>query len=154
MNQTSKRIFLDTNIILDFLDDKRPKHPQAMILLDRLSRDGWRIVISEDMFSTIFYIRRGNRQVLEFFRYVLQEWSVVPYGEALMHEAVETSLLYDLDLEDTLQCLCAKKEGCAIVVTEDRGFVDCGVKVMDYGAALRELEARQERGQKAGRQAT
>jgi len=140
MNQSSKRIFLDTNIILDFLDDKRPKHSHAMILLDRLSRDGWRIVISEDMFSTIFYIRRGNRRVLEFFRYVLREWSVVPYGKPLMREAVERALRESLDLEDTLQCLCAKKEECAIVVTEDQGFVDCGVRVMGYDKALESLK--------------
>ena len=132
----TRRIFLDTNIILDFLDDQRPHYDDARRLMTQLSADDWRIVISEDMLSTIFYIRKNPRQVLAFYQYVLQHWDVVPYGKPLMEEAVNRALEHDLDLEDMLQCLCAKQEECTLIVTEDKDFVDCGVEVLDYEGFL------------------
>lgn len=36
----------------------------------------------------------------------------------------------NLDLEDLLQCLCAKENGCGYLITNDKKFCDCGVKVM------------------------
>ncbi len=134
-----QNIFLDTNIILDFLDDQRMHHSDALKLIAYLSMNGWQIIISEDMLSTIFYIRKNPRQVLSFYQYVLTHWKVVPYGVVLMQEAVRRSLENDLDLEDMLQCFCAKKEGCAIVVTEDKKFVDCGIEVVDYKRFLNEI---------------
>ena len=134
-----QKVFLDTNIILDFLDDKRPHHNNALKLMALLATYNWQVVISEDMMSTIFYIRKNPKQVLAFYQYVLSHWSVVPYGLELMKEAVKKSLENSLDLEDMLQCLCAKKEGCAIVVTEGQQFVDCGIDVMDYERCLNEI---------------
>jgi len=131
-----RKVFLDTNIILDFLDDKRPHHEDALKLIALLTTHDWQIVISEDMMSTIFYIRKNPKQVLAFYRYVLSHWDVKPYGVGLIKEAVERSIENDLDFEDMLQCLCAKKEGCVMVVTEDQGFVNCGIEVMDYAACL------------------
>ena len=132
-----QKIFLDTNIILDFLDDKRPHHSDALELIAFLSVHDWQIIISEDMISTIFYIRKNPQKVLLFYQHILSHWRVVPYGLSLMQEAVARSLEDDLDLEDTLQCLCAKKENCTIIVTEDKNFVDCGIKIVNYKRFLK-----------------
>jgi len=132
-----KKIFLDTNIVLDFLDKKRPLHLQSKELISMLTIEDYDIYISEDMLSTIFYISKDKEKVLLFFETIIKKWSVVPYGVALISEAVELCKENKgQDLEDTLQCLCAKEHDCTYIVTSDEGFVDCGIEVVNYNSML------------------
>jgi len=32
-------------------------------------------------------------------------------------------------LEDTLQCLCAKENDCDMLITSDKHFYNCGMKI-------------------------
>lgn len=128
-----KKIFLDTNIILDFLDKKRPLHAQAKKLISMLTIEDYSIYMSEDMLSTIFYISKNKEKVLDFFETIVDKWSVVPYGLVLIAQAIKRCQEHKgQDLEDTLQCLCAKEHACTYIVTSDKEFIDCGVKVLDY----------------------
>jgi len=132
-----KKIFLDTNIVLDFLDKKRPLHHQAKTLMQKLILEDYEIYISEDMLSTIFYISKEKEQVLSFFTMIMHKWSVVSYGNSLIVEAIKICQENSgQDLEDTLQCLCAKKHQCIYIVTSDKGFVECGVEVVGYEQLL------------------
>ncbi len=126
----SKKVFLDTNIILDLLDAKRPNHKNVEDLIKFLVLDGYTIVISEDMLSTIFYIDKNNEKVLKFFKSIIHRWEVTSFSIPLIEKAIDLSLENNLDLEDLLQCLCAKETACKVLITEDRGFFDCGVKVL------------------------
>jgi len=131
-----QKVFLDTNIILDFLDKKRPLHLNAKSLISKLIMNDFEIVMSEDMLSTIFYITKDKESVLAFFRTIMNKWNVVPYSTLLILEAIELCQNNKgQDLEDTLQCLCAKKYDCIYVVTSDEGFVDCGIEVLSYEKA-------------------
>jgi len=128
-----QKVFLDTNIILDFLDKKRPHHENATRLISMLIGKKTEIYISEDMLSTIFYIIKDKKRVLLFFEMITKRWFVVPYGRELINEAIGVCLENKgQDLEDTLQCLCAKQNNCTFVITSDKGFVDCGVEVLGY----------------------
>ena len=128
-----QKVFLDTNIILDFLDKKRPYHENATRLISMLIGEKTEIYISEDMLSTIFYIIKDKKRVLLFFEMITKRWFVVPYGRELINEAIGVCLENKgQDLEDTLQCLCAKQNNCTFVITSDKGFVDCGVEVLGY----------------------
>lgn len=49
-------IFLDTNIVLDIIDSSRVNHPLAKELWKLLVLNECKIMISEDMLSTIYYI--------------------------------------------------------------------------------------------------
>jgi len=132
-----KNIFLDTNIVLDFLDKQRPLHTQSKALISKLITEDYNIFMSEDMLSTIFYISKDTEKVLLFFETIIAKWSVVPYGLALISEAITSCKVNKgQDLEDTLQCLCSKENDCIYIVTTDKGFVDCGIKVIDYDKML------------------
>jgi len=129
----SKKVFLDTNIVLDLLDDKRARHSDAKAVLTKLINDGSTIVISEDMLSTIYYIVKEKRAVLDFFEVVLKEWSVVPFGLDVIDSAIKLCKKENnIDFEDALQCLCALKNGCTAIYTSDKSFVDCGIEVIGY----------------------
>ena len=128
----NKNIFLDTNIIIDFLDSKRAKHKLACTLIEKLILEDYKIFMSEDMLSTIYYLIKDKNRVLNFFKDIYSEWNIVPFGGDVIIEAIEISLKSQKDFEDILQCLTAKKYKAIFIVTNDKKFTDCGVKIGDY----------------------
>ena len=126
----SKKVFLDTNIVLDILDNSRTDSDSIKAFLKKLIVDRYTVVISEDMLSTIFYIQKDKRKTLEFFKVIYKRWIISSFGEDVMKNAIDLSFEYSLDLEDILQCLCAKENGCDDLITNDKNFNDCGMKIM------------------------
>ena len=133
----NKKVFLDTNIVLDLLDTKRTNYKNVKKLIEYLILNGYSITISEDMLSTIFYINGDDQKTLEFFKVILDSWIVVSFDKVLIKEAVDIAIQNSLDLEDLLQCLSAKDNGCEVLITEDKGFFDCGVEVLSVEAFLK-----------------
>jgi predicted nucleic acid-binding protein len=82
------------------------------------------------MLSTIFYINKNNKYTLEFFNLISNRWNIVPFGTKVIKNAIDLSLKKNLDLEDVLQCLCAKENNCDTFITNDKRFCDCGVHIM------------------------
>ena len=124
----SKRVFLDTNVVLDMLDSSRPNGDGIGELSKRLIVDGYVVVISEDMLSTIFYVHKDKRKTLEFLKVISKRWIISTFGKDVIKKAIDLSFENNLDLEDVLQCLCAKENGCDILITNDKKFYDCGIR--------------------------
>jgi len=129
-------VFLDTNIIIDFLDVNRKNHLKALELFKLLNEKEFNIYISEDMLRTIYYLIKDKNKVLQFLREIVKLWSVVSLGKDVINAAIEKSLNDNVDFEDALQCFCAKKYNC-IIITNDKKFLDCGVKILDYDDFLK-----------------
>ena len=131
-------IYLDTNIVADMIDGGRANHGLSLELLKKLMLEDYDIFISEDMLSTLYYISNDKRATLEFFENIIYvDWQIVPFGMDIIKEATHLSLTSGLDLEDTLQCLCAKNNECMILVTNDKKFVGCGIDVVGYERFLK-----------------
>lgn len=64
----AKKLFLDTNIVADLIDQNRPNHAQSMSLIEKIILDGWDICISEDMISTLFYISKKKKTDFRVFK--------------------------------------------------------------------------------------
>jgi predicted nucleic acid-binding protein len=125
------RVYLDTNIVADILDSSRTSHKKSLALLKKLILQNYEICISEDMLSTLFYISKDKETTLEFFQNVVfVDWKVFSFGERIIKEGVKLALTEKVDLEDLLQCLCAKENECDIIITNDKRFCDCGVQIM------------------------
>lgn len=126
----SKKIFLDTNVVADIIDAKRASHDNAIKLMQKLIYDDFIVCISEDMLSTLFYISKEKTQTLAFFKNVIfQDWEILNFSKKILNDGVELSLKNSLDLEDIFQCLCAKQNGCDIVITNDSKFYNCGLEI-------------------------
>jgi len=124
------KIFLDTNIVADLIDISRPNHIQTLELLKHLIVNSYEICISEDMITTLYYILKNKKTTLEFIENVIfTDWHILVFGENVLKEAVKVSSEKNLDLEDVLQCLCAKENGCEILITNDREFFNCGLSI-------------------------
>jgi len=132
----SKSVYLDINIVIDILDTNRPNSQSAKRLLKHLSHEDIKIIISEDMLSTIFYIVKNKQAVLEFFRVIQKRWTISPFGQDVIKDAIELSLEKNLDFEDVAQCLCAKENGCIALITSDKSFYDCGITPYTSDEAL------------------
>ena len=126
-------IYLDTNIVADMIDGGRANHGLSLALLKKLMLEDYDVFISEDMLSTLYYISNDKRATLEFFENIVYvDWQVMAFGRDVIKEATHLSLTKGLDLEDTLQCLCAKNNACDTLITNDKKFVDCGVEILEY----------------------
>jgi len=131
-------IYLDTNIVADMIDGGRANHELSLELLKKLMLEDYTVFISEDMLSTLYYISNDKRATLEFFENIVYiDWQVMAFGRDVIEEATHLSLIKGLDLEDTLQCLCAKNNACTILVTNDKKFVECGIKTVNYERFLK-----------------
>jgi len=53
----------------------------------------------------------------------------VAFGKNIIKRTIELSLQRSLDLEDVLQCLCAKENSCEAIMTNDKKFCDCGLSI-------------------------
>ncbi len=128
----TNKIYFDTNIVLDIIDPTRKNHDKAKRLWELSAIYQYKIMISEDMLSTIFYINKDQNYTLEFFKIIYKRWEIVPFGKDVIKRAIELSLEKKLDIEDVLQCFCAKENGCNLFVTGDKKFYDCGIKIIGY----------------------
>jgi predicted nucleic acid-binding protein len=100
------KLFIDTNVIIDFLRPTRQKHKVAIALFDYLVKAKHQIVISEDMITTIFYLSKTEKlQALRFLKSIQDKWLVLPFGKKTINQALDLSLEKNLDLEDNLKCL-------------------------------------------------
>ncbi len=126
------KIYFDVNVVLDIIDSTRKYSEQANKLWNLAVINNYEIVISEDMLSTIYYINKDKEYTLEFFKLISMRWSIVSFGKEVIEKAITLSLEKNIDLEDTLQCLCAKEQACDLFVTSDKKFHDCGINVVTY----------------------
>lgn len=125
----NRRIYFDINIIVDLLDTTRSGSIKSQELVKKLMLEKAEIVISEDMLSTVFYLIKNKQATLQFFKTIQARWHIVSFGAEVIKNAIEVSLEKNLDLEDVLQCLCAKENGCSVLITNDKNFYDCGILI-------------------------
>lgn len=125
------KIFLDTNIVLDMMDSSRSNHTKSLKLLEFSITKDIQIFISEDMLSTIYYINSDKDYTLIFFEKLISKWNIVPFGQKIISDSIAFCMKTGSDFEDTLQCFCANHHQCDLV-TSDKKFVDCGVKIWSY----------------------
>jgi predicted nucleic acid-binding protein len=135
----ASKVFLDANIILDLLSQERPNHHRAKILIQRLIEKDMTVCISEDILTTVYYVAKEKDRVVAFFRTILKRWRILSFGGEVIADALAYAAEHRCDLEDTLQCFCAAKEECEMIVTEDSDFTACGVDIMNYERALHEI---------------
>lgn len=140
----TKKVFLDTNIVLDIIESTRNNHEKALQLGSYLLLNDYEILISEDMLTTLFYISSDKQKMLLFIKEViLVDWIVVPFGTEVIKKAIDLSLEKNVDLEDILQCLCAKENGCGYFITNDKKFYDCGIEIMTSEEFLEMVKVKQ-----------
>lgn len=136
----SKKVFLDANILVDFIDKEREQHLLAKkIIIDSL-RLGDELFTSCDIVTTLYYLSAKsdkNRALNEiakinsFCRVVEFSNTEVEQTCKLMSEDAKFK-----DLEDTIQYVLAKKYQCDVIITNDKNFYSPDVTLTNSKAFL------------------
>ena len=116
-----KRYFLDTNILLDFLGDRRPFSKYALQIMNKGRLGEWELWSSDNSITTCYYIleqKIGSKSAKEKIGQLLQFLSIQPVGKADLQAALASKFK---DFEDGVQHVCALNiDGLDAIITRNR----------------------------------
>lgn len=119
-----KRVFLDTNILIDFVEN-RPGADAAEQVLEKGANKEISIFASPLTFANMAYIfgKRFTKEDLYPMLDALEhQIEVLPMDKTQLRHAIDYP---SKDFEDMLQYQCALAGNCDIILTRDtKGFVD------------------------------
>ncbi|HAA1513245.1 DNA-binding protein [Campylobacter coli] len=134
-----KKVYLDTNILLDYFNAERAYHNEARQLVYYLLTNNIQIVFSEDMISTLAYIlKKTNINMMQFYNYLSKitldpKILICSFSGSVIRSACQICQSCNDDFEDYLQYFCAEKEGCCAIYTMDKKFPNLKIPVKRYG---------------------
>ena len=126
-------ILLDTNVIMDALQERQPFDVEAKEILIHAQNGDFACYFTANAATDIFYLYtkardlRAARQVLDF---LLATYKVV----SVAHEDCINAMSIPIDdFEDALVSVCARKVGADYIISRDDQFLrsNSPVKVID-----------------------
>jgi predicted nucleic acid-binding protein len=113
-------IFLDTNVLIDFLADRRPFSLEAARLFDNSLKRKIRIFISAVSYNNIYYILRQSFSHNETIKLLaeLNEWTeIIDVSKDIIEKSIRSVFN---DFEDAIQYYCALSTSkIEFIVTRD-----------------------------------
>ena len=132
-----KRVFLDTNILIDYIQ-ARAGGDDAKQLLMRGHDGEVSLYASFLTFANMAYILNGKADIYELFAMLTSFITVLPMDSDQLQAALSQRAK---DFEDMLQYQCAKVAGCDTIITGNkRHFTEfCDLPLMTANEFLTEL---------------
>jgi len=128
------KVFLDANILIDIAGVKRPMHQQSLALLRWLIQHKVTLFTSCDIITTIYYInaKEDREQALRNIMNINTLCSVIEFSNDEIDQTCQLMLQEPeyKDLEDTIQYVLALKEGCELIVSNDKAFFSKEIPVL------------------------
>ncbi|MCR5456098.1 MAG: PIN domain-containing protein [Bacteroidales bacterium] len=117
-----KKIFLDTNILIDYIDNRAGADDAEQIFACGFSGEAL-LYASSLTFANMAYIIKGRTQEEKYnaLRQMAAVVDILPLGKAEVLSSIAQPVP---DFEDMLQYQCAKCAGCDYIVTNDRRHYD------------------------------
>lgn len=132
-----KRVFLDTNILIDYIQARAGGYDAKQLLMR--GRDGeLSLYVSFLTFANMAYILNGKTDIYELFAMLTSFITVLPMDSDQLQAALSQRVK---DFEDMLQYQCAKVAGCDIIITGNkRHFTEfCDLPLMTANEFLTEF---------------
>ena len=138
------KIFLDTNIVIDFLTGRQPFVEDAIKIFQLSQRQGYSLLVSDLSLINVAYICRKNftkQQIYSALAKLTKFVTVVSIGSQSVKKAIN---IQAEDFEDAAQCFCAVRCKADCIVTRDtEGFRGIYyIKVMGPKELLHSLDAK------------
>ena len=128
------KIYVDTNIVIDICDIKRPAHTASLTMI-REYADRGELYINSDTLATLFYVLRNRvkfsfEEALDKMYFVREVFTLLSIDDDIFFKALELcSYSKCTDYEDAVQYVCAKKIEADLIVTNDKGFVGLDIEL-------------------------
>lgn len=114
------KVFLDTNIAIDYLSQRGLFSENAYRLFLSCERKGYRMCISALSFTTIFYVLRKqieHKQLLHLLLELRQILLVLPTDDIIIEKALQSKFS---DFEDAVQYYTALHSKVDYIVTRNK----------------------------------
>jgi len=127
-----KKVFLDTNIIVDLIADRRPFSKYAIEIFNKAEEKKIEIFTSSHSIATTHYLLKkylDEKPLRKVLYNLLDYLTVVPVDIDVLKKGLRSK---HKDFEDAIQILCAssiEKIDC-IVTRNTKDFKDCEILVM------------------------
>lgn len=123
-NMAKKRLFIDTNIIIDLLADRLPYSNSAYALFSSANKDKWDLFTSTNSILTTYFIIKekvGQKKAKRALKTIINKCTVKDLNNEDLITAIESRIN---DLEDASQEVCARKVGKVdyIISRDKKGF--------------------------------
>ena len=119
------KVFLDTNVIIDYFDSQREHYLPATILFDLAIKGKLELTVCAQSFITAFYVLSksySKEELYKSMRSLYKLCEISPVDTAIIEKALT---LESDDFEDTVQYISSNTADADIIITRDEhGFND------------------------------
>jgi len=113
------KVLIDTNIIIDYLDDRAPFADHAEKIFDLCEKKKLTGILTASSVTDIYYIMRkiiGREKALESLKMLFAVFEIAQVGKNDLLRAIESPVM---DYEDALISVCAKHAKAECIVTRN-----------------------------------
>ncbi len=136
-----KKVFLDTNVILDFILERDGADDAADIFTLGEEKKAELCVSFLTMANTAYVVRRGHTKE-ELYAFMTDLSAMVRTLSMTENQLTEALQCVETDFEDVLQYVCAKDNDCDVIVTRNaRHFRFSDLIVLTPKEFLSQLQA-------------
>ncbi len=131
-----KSLFLDTNIVMDLLEERKPFCDDAVRLFTLAHNKKVKLFVSPVTFTTASYVlsKHGAAAERRLLSYLRQLVSVVPTDNRMIDAALASDFK---DFEDALQYFSALAANVEVIITRNgKDFMSSTLPVMTAGEWL------------------
>ena len=114
-----KKIFIDTDIILDLLTGRVPFYIHAAMLFSKIDTNEYKACTSSAIVSNLFYILRkelGSKEAKKIIGKLLTVITILPVNEKVIRRSLQSDFA---DLKDAIQYYTAIEENISILITRN-----------------------------------
>ena len=138
-----KNIFLDTNVVIDFLADRRPFSLSAASIFNYSLQGKARVYISAVSYNNIYYILRqslSNGETIKLLDDLCEMTEITDVTKAIIKASLKTNFK---DFEDAIQYNCALSiKNLDFIVTRDtKDFKQSAMPVLTSEEAVSSIES-------------
>lgn len=134
------RLFLDTNVMLDFLGERHPFYDSIAKIATLADKGQTTIIVSALSYSTVSYFltKYENKEIA---KEKLRKFKIISEICDLNEQIIEKGLNSDFsDFEDSLQYYSAVSSDCNILITRNgKDFKSSSIPVMTAEEYLRSI---------------
>ena len=129
-----KKVFVDANVIIDTFDESRKEHNTSIKAIEYLlSKEEIELYTSCDLITTVYYVlkKKSGKESIYDIESALDIYNLIPFSNYEIKEAINLMQKNKnfKDLEDTLQYVLAKKEGCDLILSNDKEFYSPDIQI-------------------------
>jgi len=134
-----KKVYFDTNVIVDLFDKGRPFHEESLTVFKTIfENEEIDVYINTDTLTNLFYILRSRIKLnfdtsLEKMEFIKNSFSLVSADIGDVDFTLDLCKRHIFkDYEDAMQYVCALKEECTLIITNnEKDFKNAQIEVIN-----------------------